>query len=1009
LGLRLSGVVGGPGGQSGTNRGLVDRAFMNTRQLDSASHESAVVRAAGDTSRSLPSLPAGFVGWKEAARISGIGITAWKRWQAEGKITCGQWLTRPGGGRCRIYPVEALERMMRESDLRFPPEGTVDRHEAARMFGVAGRTFSTWELEGRIGCGRLVSVPGKAGQYKVYPVDELRRLVEEFKTVAPFPPPGFVGRREACRMFGIALGTWTTWESMGRITCGRSVPIPNKAGRAKIYPVAELEALKLEFTRQRDEAASRAEPYLDPVRAGVVRVPVSTEKHKGMEALIDAADLPLVRGKRWHWSSSKSNGGSVVLSVSGTPKPSLARIILGVDDPEQLVSHVNGDRLDCRRANLVVRSRSQVRLAARKRSHRGGRACSSRFKGVTRTACGRKWAASINAGDRYQNLGRFRSEVDAALAYDAALREVMGADVAGLNLPDAAEVERLRALEPAVEDDATWPPPGMVDRHEACRMFGVSLRTWTVWERRGRITCGRYHRLPDDKPGRCKLYPKVELERARVEIERFGKPYPDPARPGVWRVPLKSYLAHREALIDEQDLPIVEGKNWNWSERSDEGRTEGVVVLATTGRQAPLHRMIAGATDPTTRVSFVNGDALDCRRANLAARTQAETNQTSRKMLTHAGKECTSRFKGVSFQQDRGKWVAQIRKDDTHKNIGRFADELAAAEAYDDCARVWFGPHAYVNFPDRESSEANRLWARRVLDGSLERERRRRRRLKRLERKLSRAAREANADKAKPSGPPPAPSTDGAAATISRKRARKLFGVPLSIWRRWRRHGWLPEYVAVDGRKAYRLSDIAFLLGRCGIGVLPYPDSQRPGVYRLPLSGATAKGREALIDADAVPLVQTRRWRFSAADSGRGGEVQTMNPGENVRLHYVVMGIAGENEYHVGHRNDDPLDCRRANLVVRTQTETHANHRKQSTFCGRPCTSRYKGVWRDKRRERWVATIKKDGVQRRLGGFRDEIAAAQAYDEAARELFGEHARLNFPDGVDAALARAAAA
>jgi hypothetical protein len=44
-------------------------------------------------------------------------------------------------------------------------------------------------------------------------------------------------------------------------------------------------------------------------------------------------------------------------------------------------------------------------------------------------------------------------------------------------------------------------------------------------------------------------------------------------------------------------------------------------------------------------------------------------------------------------------------------------------------------------------------------------------------------------------------------------------------------------------------------------------------------------------------------------------------------------------------------------------------------------------------------------VHRHLGRFGDEIAAAQAYDEAARELFGEHAYLNFPDGVDAWLAR----
>lgn len=207
----------------------------------------------------------------------------------------------------------------------------------------------------------------------------------------------------------------------------------------------------------------------------------------------------------------------------------------------------------------------------------------------------------------------------------------------------------------------------------------------------------------------------------------------------------------------------------------------------------------------------------------------------------------------------------------------------------------------------------------------------------------------------------------------------------------------------------YPLAEIEQLLRNCGRKVLPYPDPRRPGVYRVPLCGKTSQGREALIDADALPLVQTRRWRFAPSDVGRGGEVQTMNPAENIRLHYVVMRVTGDGgEFRIGHRNDDPLDCRRANLVVRTLTDMAANKRKQATFCGRPCTSRFKGVCWDRRREHWLVSIKKDRVKRCLGSFRDEIAAAQAYDEAARELFGEHARLNFPQGLDAWLERSAA-
>lgn len=581
-------------------------------------------------------------------------------------------------------------------------------------------------------------------------------------------------------------------------------------------------------------------PYPDPERPGCWRVPVTSRIHR-MEAIIDAESLPLVQGKRWNWSPGKTDpakDGSVILAMGGTPKPSLARIVMGVTDPELLVSHVNGDKLDCRRENLVVRTRSEVALARK---------------------------------------------------------------------PSPETVARLR-------------------------------------------------------------------------------PYPDPDRPGVWRVPLKSYLADREALIDEEDLPIVEGKNWNWSTRS-EGRTEGAVVLATTGRQLPLHRMIAGVTDPTTKVCFANGDALDCRRENLIVRTLAEVCRTSRKMETRAGKPCTSKFKGVSWDEPRGMWLVQIRKGSVHSHVGRFDNEIAAAKAYDAAARVLFGENAHLNFPDQLSTEQAMADARAALDSAVNRTRAQRRHQRDIERQLRRATNEAKRVE----------QTRDASAMISQETARQLFDVAPYVWQRWQGFDWLPETVTVDGIAMYRLVEIERLLSRCGIVALPYPDPQHPRVYRVPLSGETAQGREALIDADAVPLVQTRRWRFAESDVGRGGEVQTMIPSENIRLHYVVMGITSDKESHVGHRNDDPLDCRRANLVVRTLTETHANQRKQATYCGRPCTSRFKGVCWEKRRKYWLAYIKKDRIKRSLGSFTDEIAAAQAYDEAARELFGEHARLNFPD------------
>ena len=76
----------------------------------------------------------------------------------------------------------------------FPPAGFVDRHEAARMFGVAAKTWGDWERRGRVSGGRLVPVPGAPTRVKLYAIEDLRRQIEEFREGPVFPPSGFVDR-----------------------------------------------------------------------------------------------------------------------------------------------------------------------------------------------------------------------------------------------------------------------------------------------------------------------------------------------------------------------------------------------------------------------------------------------------------------------------------------------------------------------------------------------------------------------------------------------------------------------------------------------------------------------------------------------------------------------------------------------------------------------------------------------------------------------------------------------
>ncbi len=104
-------------------------------------------------------------------------------------------------------------------------------------------------------------------------------------------------------------------------------------------------------------------------------------------------------------------------------------------------------------------------------------------------------------------------------------------------------------------------PAEFITREEAWERFGVSRTVWERWEREGKITCG------ERVPGGPKLYKVEEINRMLDdEYGRWAPPYPDPEQPCVYRVPLSGRdIKRREAIIDADVLPLIEGCSCNWS------------------------------------------------------------------------------------------------------------------------------------------------------------------------------------------------------------------------------------------------------------------------------------------------------------------------------------------------------------------------------------------------------------------------------------------------------------
>lgn len=240
----------------------------------------------------------------------------------------------------------------------------------------------------------------------------------------------------------------------------------------------------------------------------------------------------------------------------------------------------------------------------------------------------------------------------------------------------------------------------MMSRAEVMSVLEISGSTLTRWMLEGRL--GQLYR-ESRMTNSPILYDPRSVEQLREQVENESNPYPDPLRPGVHRVPIRTLEGQIFAIIDSEDAPKVAGRRWGYVERTDRWGTRAAVIQVGQRRTAHIHlkRLIAGVEDEphTIVVTHANSDALDCRRANLVVRDGSERNRSFAKRRGHAGRPCTSRFKGVHWGEREGKWIVQIATGGRSRWVGAFDDEEDGALAYDEAARKLFGEHARVNFP----------------------------------------------------------------------------------------------------------------------------------------------------------------------------------------------------------------------------------------------------------------------------------------------------------------------
>lgn len=169
------------------------------------------------------------------------------------------------------------------------------------------------------------------------------------------------------------------------------------------------------------------------------------------------------------------------------------------------------------------------------------------------------------------------------------------------------------------------------------------------------------------------------------------------------------------------------------------------------------------------------------------------------------------------------------------------------------------------------------------------------------------------------------------------------------------------------------------LLTRGYVSLVDDEDYERVGKFNWMVS--IKKGRDTIYAVREIVLSPRDE------QGKRKRHVQTM--------HRFILNLPPGKVPTVDHWNRNGLDNQKHNLRPTTQQMNVCNRRKTLVRSGKNCTSKFKGVSRNKRRSVWCAHIVANGKQHYLGAFHDEVAAAHAYDSAAILHFGEFSLLNF--------------
>ena len=321
----------------------------------------------------------------------------------------------------------------------------------------------------------------------------------------------------------------------------------------------------------------------------------------------------------------------------------LHRLITDANKNE-IVDHINGDKLDNRKENLRIVSRSCNSHNKLKKDN-----LTSNFIGVSFRKDKNTWRCSISYNYKLEQIS-FEKEEHAAYWYDQLALKYYG---------DNAKINNIEK------------PPDFVEPiyENKDLPIGVTKNRNKYIARIGGKYLGQFDTIDEAKQ-------KYENSKEKSKIETKVMRNLN----NIAIIKIKD----TEILVDDDKYQMLVKYKWKMDNNN-------YPFAKVDNKLIRMHRLVIEA-DENDLIDHINRNKNDNRISNLRKSNSQLNNHNKTKKSN-----CSSSFKGVSLNKKTNKFVSSIRHNNKQIYLGTFYDEIKAAEAYNKKAIELYGNYANLN------------------------------------------------------------------------------------------------------------------------------------------------------------------------------------------------------------------------------------------------------------------------------------------------------------------------